>query len=356
MTIPNALRLGVEALSTRKRMWVLFYAVTTLWAVAAVAPAMALLMAVLGESAWAARMAANFDPQFIAELTFGRSGGLPFTTVVAAGIAIAAVAAVAHLFLLGGAIALFCAREPFTSAAFFRGCGKHFWRFVRLALFAALFYVALMAVSRGLSALGNKIWGEGSVETPLVYWSWFRTVFVLALFGLVNLVFDYARIRLVADDSRKAFRGAMASVRFVFRNFGRTAGLYVLLWAVFATILAVYRGIAGMLAAPAMGLILLLFLVRQITVVARVGVQLLFYSSQSEMYLALAPPPVVVAEPLAAEPEAVAEPAAPETAAPPPAAEPEAVAEPAAREAGQPVAPPPEPVAQSGATTPEPER
>ncbi len=335
MTISKALHLGFEGLWIRKRMWVLFYVVTTLWAVVAVAPVMALLFDTLGASAWAGTMAANFDPQFITELIFGKSAGLPFTTVIGAGAALAVVAAIAHLFLLGGAIELFCAHEPFTLAAFFRGCGKHFWRFVRLALISAVLYVLVLASSRGLNGLGNKIWGEGSEQTPLVYWSWFRTALVLALFGLVNLVFDYARIRLVADDSRKAFRGAIASTRFVFRNFGRTVGLYTVLWVIFLVIVAVYRGIAGILSAPSMGMILLLFVIRQITVLARMGVQLLFYSSQSEMYLALAPPPVVMAEPPAPEPELIAEPA------------------PVERE--QPISPLPEPLAEETPTTPEPE-
>ena len=333
MTLIAALRLGLRALSLRKRMWLLFYGVTTLWALAVVAPVIALLLATLGESAWASGMAGNFDVQFIAELIFGKSAGLSFTTLMAAGAAVFAVAAIAHVFLLGGAIQLFCAHEPFSPAAFFDGCGRHFWRFVRLALVSALFYVAVMGLSRGLNGLGNEIWGEGSVQTPLIYWDWFRTALVLVLFGLVNLCFDYARIRLVAEDSRKAFRGAMASIRFVFRNFRRTAGLYAVLWASLLAILLAYRGAAELLAQPTLGIVIVLFLIRQITVIAHTGMQLVFYSSQSEMYLALAPPKVVSEEPM-------------EAGSPLP--EPEAAAEP--------IAPAPELLADETPTTPEPER
>ena len=337
MTITEALRLGIRAIFIRKRMWLLFYALTTIWAAAAVAPVMALLFALLGQSAWAARMAANFDLQFIAELIFGK-GPLALNTLMVSAVAVFIVAAVAHLFLLGGAIQLFCGREPFSFTTFFHGCGRHFWRFVRLALVSAPFYVVVVIASRALNGLGNKIWGEGSVETPLIYWGWFRTALVLALLGLVNLAFDYARIRLVSDDSRKAIRGAMAAVRLVFQNFRRTAGLYVAVWMILVVILVAYRGMAGLLAQPTLGIVFVLFLVRQVTVLGRIGVQLLFYSSQSELYLALVPPPVVAAEPLV---ETTAEPSDPDITIELPII---------------PVAPPPEPFAEETSTTPEPER
>src|SRR5262249_51398997 len=141
MTILDALRGGIRALNDRKRLLLLFYAITTIWALAAVAPVMALLFMSLGGSAWPEQMAANFDLQWIAELR--AAGVAPFVAPVVTGSAVLAVATVAHLFLLGGAIQLFCAREQFSAAAFFQGCGKYFWRFVRLALISALLYLAV---------------------------------------------------------------------------------------------------------------------------------------------------------------------------------------------------------------------
>lgn len=308
MTTFDALRRGIHELNRRKRLWLVLYAATTIWALAIVAPVMTLLLASLGESAWAERMAGSFNLEWVAEILLG-GNSLAFTPLIPVGIAVFAVAAIAHLFLLGGAIQLFCARSEFSLAAFFEGCGKHFWRFVRLALVSALFYVAVGAVNAGLGALGHKIWGEGSEYTPLAYWSWFSTAIVLALFGLVNLIFDYARIRLVATDSRKAFRGAMSAVRFVFRNFRRTAGLYVTVWVILVAVLAAYRGLAGVMVQSSVGLVIALLLVRQVTVLARIWSQLLFFSSGAEMYLALAPV-VVEAAPVQApvvEEEAVVE-------------------------------------------------
>jgi len=302
MTASSALLAGIRSLNRRKRLWFWFYGVTTLWALAIVGPVMALLFASLGQSAWAEQMSANFDLQYLAELVLAKSA-LAFTPLLGAMMAVALVAAVAHLFLLGGALHLFWSGEEFSMAAFFQGCGRHFWRFVRLALVSALFYAAVFILNSMLSRAGNKIWGEGSEQTPLVYWSWFRVALLFALCGLVGLVFDYARIRLVATDSTKAFRAAGAAIRFVFSNFGRTARLYVAVWAILLVLLAVYRGVAGIIGQAALSLVVLLFLVRQAMVLARVWVQLLFYSSQAEMYRSLMPIPEPVAVAAAPAPE-----------------------------------------------------
>ena len=292
MTIRAALRGGIQALDGRKRLWFWFYGVTTIWALAIAAPAIGVLLASLGESAWAEQMAGNFDLQWIGEVS-AQTGGLPFVPLLVAAIAVFTISAIAHVFLLGGAIQLFCAREEFTLGAFFQGCGRHFWRLVRLALVSAPFYAVVGALNNVLGRVGNKIWGEGSAQTPLMYWGWGRTAVLLGLVGLVGVIFDYARIKLVASDSRKAFRSALGSVRFVFANFRKTAGLYVVVWAIALALVAAYYGLSRVVTQTSIRMVVLLFVIRQATVLAKGWTQLLFYASQAEMYAGLTPLPVV---------------------------------------------------------------
>jgi hypothetical protein len=181
---------------------------------------------------------------------------------------------------------------------------------------SAVFYGAAMAVNNQLAGLGQKIWGEGSEQTPLVYWGWGRTALLLAMLGLIGVIFDYARIRLVAMDSRGAVRSALASARLVFANPGKTAGLYAAVWAIALAILAVYYCVSRVVAQTSVGLVIVLLAVRQGMVLAKVSTQLLFYASEAEMYASLAPAPVVeaprveVAEEEAAPVPDVTEPAA----------------------------------------------
>jgi len=304
MTIAKAFSQGIRSVNGRKRLVFLFYGVTTIWAIAVAAPVMAILLASLGGSAWPERMTANFDVQWVAEMLVGDTS-VVFAPAIAAGMLVFALAAIAHLFLIGGALELFRTEERFSLEAFMRGCGRHFWRFVRLALLAGVGLALLLVLNRGIVSIGTKIWGEGSVQGPLVHWSWFRMAVVLALFALGNLVFDYARVRMVAEDSRKAFRSLLAATRFVFANFGRTVSLYALVWLILLALVAIYWIASGAIGQTALAAVMVVFLLRQAMVLAKTWTQLLFASTETEMFRALTPVsvPAPVPEPPAVEPE-----------------------------------------------------
>jgi hypothetical protein len=325
MTVTQALGRGVRALNGSKRMWFVFYAVTTAASLCVAAAAMAAAFPYVSKSAWTDELAVNLNIQWISEF-IAQYGAATFYPVLAVMAGAAAVTILAYLFLLGGAIQLFSAREPFSAPAFFAGCGRNFKRLVKLALISAIFYGIVLAIGGGISAVGDAVWGKGSEATPLVHWSWFHAAATLCLFGFVNLVFDYARIRLVADDSRKTWRAALGSFRFVWKNFGRTAGLYVVVSLFLVAMLAAYYGLSVVLSRPTLGAVLLLLVVQQAMVIGKMWTRLLYYSTGCEMYSALKPVVVIMEpEPVAAvEPVAACEavPAEPE---PAPAAEPEIV-------------------------------
>jgi hypothetical protein len=288
MRIGQALQAGIDGVNRNKRMWFWFYGVTTIWALLVAGPVIGLLLSSLGNSAWAEEMAGNFDFQWIAELIAGKTA-LPLVPVAWIGVMVFAVASVAHLFLLGGAVPLFCGREEFSTSRFFENCGRNFWRFVRLSLCAAPLYVVVLIIGRILAAIGEKIWGEGSVQAPLVYWGWARLLVLAVLAGLVMVIVDYARIGIVVADSRKSIRSTIAGVRFVFGHFRQTVGLNIALWMAAAVITVFYWELAIVVPQSSLGLVILLFAIRQATVVGKIWVQLLFYSSQTELFVALAP-------------------------------------------------------------------
>jgi hypothetical protein len=250
----------------------------------------------LGHSAWAEQMGRSFDLQWIGE-AIAEYGRMPALPVLAAAVGVYLILEVGRLFLLGGALRLFCARETFTLEGFFAGCGRYFWSFVRLGLLSLVFYAVAIAAARLLAKIGQAMWGEGSVAGPLIYWGWFRLAVLLCLVGYVGLVFDYARIRMVADCP-KAFRAMRWSFRFVGANFKRTAGLYIVLRAIVLLFIAVYFGLSRVVAETSVAALTLLLVFRQILVLARTWSRLLFYASQFELYDALETAPAVEPEPV----------------------------------------------------------
>lgn len=290
MTIAEALRRGMWTLSRSGRIVFAFYAATTAAALLITAPVFAIAYRSLGDSAWAHEMTRNLDVSWLAEM-FAAYGAVPWAPVTATMAGAAAISAVVYLFLLGGALQVFCTGEPF-----FAGCGRNFWRMVRLTLVSLVFYAGAWVVYRRVAAVGRRIWGEGSEAGPLIHWSWFSAAVCLCLLALVNLVFDYARVMLVIEDQKRTVRATIAAWRFVWRNFGRTAGMYAGVCAIAVLSLAAYLGISHSFAQSSIALVILLLVVRQVMVMVKIWSRLLFCTTAIEMYTALRPAPPVVVE------------------------------------------------------------
>jgi hypothetical protein len=140
-----------------------------------------------------------------------------------------------------------------------------------------------------LSGLGDSLWGEGPAATPLVYWNWFAAAACLCLFGMVNLLFDYARIQAVQERTAGAWRASRGALRFVLANLRRTASLYVALWLLALAGIAAYLLAARLLGSSLLIVLLLLFLARQFATLGKIWLRLLFYAAQFEMLDALTP-------------------------------------------------------------------
>jgi hypothetical protein len=296
MTIREAFGEGVRRLNRAPRVWWIVYAATTIPALLVAAMLLSLAQNSLEHSAWTAALGRNLDPSWFSELA-AQYGGMPMAPFPALIMGALAIFSVVYLLLMGGTLEALCAGGSFSA-----GCGTHFWRLARLAIFALICAIPAMILNGLLIKIGNKIWGEGSAAAPLVYWGWFRFALLMFLLTLVNLAFEYGAIRLVVEDSRKAWRGLMAGFRIVARHPGKTIGLYLLLSIVLLLVVGVAFGVSRVVAQTSAVAVLLLFLFRQAAVLAKIWAWLLYFPAQAAMWQSLREvPPEPVAEPAAAE-------------------------------------------------------
>lgn len=212
-------------------------------------------------------------------------------------------------FLSGGVIDRLARARRTRSSAFFAACGVHFWRFLRLGAIAWLVYATLFGYVHAWIFTGGveRLTRDVTVE---------RTGFLIrlggyAVFGtllvLASIVFDYARIRIVVEDRRSAIGALLAGARFVWRNAGAVAGVYVLNALAFLVLILAYslvapgapRGTLSTLAVLAIG---------EAYILARHYLKLVFYASQTALFQGAlahaaytAAPPVVWPDSPAAE-------------------------------------------------------
>lgn len=195
--------------------------------------------------------------------------------LVAAGILYAVVWA----FLLGGVLERLAGSA---TGGFFAACGRHWFRFLRLALVAAvLYYLVYRLVRAGFGALEAASRDLTSERTALL-WVLAGAALTVLLLAAVRTAFDYAKIAVVAEGRRSALGAAWAGLRLVARRPFATLGLYGAFALVGALLLALYALLPPFAGAGTWATVLLAALVGQLALAARLALRLALLGAETE--------------------------------------------------------------------------
>ena len=188
-------------------------------------------------------------------------------------------------FLSGGVIDRFARARRTRSHAFFGACGMHFWRLLRLGAIAWIVYAFLFRFVHRWIFSDVYVWLTRDLMIE-------RRSFLVRLAGYVifgallvacNIVFDYARIRIVVEDRRSAIAATLAGARFVRRHAAGVLGLYGLNAVAFLLLIAVYALVAP--GAPRSGVSLWVALgLGELYILGRHYLKLLFYASETAFF------------------------------------------------------------------------
>ncbi len=223
-------------------VWILFFANLGLAALAAY-PIYQGVLAFTGHSAMSETLASGFSADWLTDFSFNNPGALDR---YATGILIVGLLSILiDSVLSGGVVASF--REPSlrTLGDFFRDCRRYGWRLIRLTIIGLICYwIVFRLLNQGLGNLVDK-WTRQWLDDRPVFW--IKLVpSVLTLLGLllVNLVMDFARVRLVMEEGTSAIEAFLGSAGFSLKRLRAAVviyaapalcgaallGLYLLVW------------------------------------------------------------------------------------------------------------------------------
>ena len=215
--------------------------------------------------------------------------------------------AVIWMLIAGGIIDRYARDRATRAHGFSAASGVFFLRFLRLAVVQWIVYAILFGVVHP--------WLFGSAYAQLTRnVSVERTAFLVraACYGVFGIfvaacmmVFDYAKVRAVVEDRRSMLGALTASARFIRHNFGGASLLFVENVTVFAIVVAIYA-----LVAPGAGrsstMTWLGFALSQVFILARLGVKLTFWASETALFQGRLAHAGYVARPVAMWPESPA--------------------------------------------------
>ncbi len=230
---------------------------------------------------------------------------VPLATTVAG---VTAAWLVLWSFLSGGIIDRFARNRATRARGFFGACGAHFPALIRLGLIAlGVYWLAFDLVHPWLfdSVFGrvtrNMTEERDAFAVRLLLYVLFASVLIV-----INVTFDYARIRIVAEDRRSAVGAVFAGSRFVARHPATVAALYFLNALLFLMLIAAYALVTSVVS-PAGAAAWLALLAGEAYIIARHYLKLTFYASETSLFqsrlahadYAAAPPVVWPESPLA---------------------------------------------------------
>jgi hypothetical protein len=188
-------------------------------------------------------------------------------------------------FLSGGILDRYARQRPTRAHGFFSASGRLFFRLARLTAMAGVVYWVLFEYVHPwlfLDVLRDLTRGLGVERTSFLWRLLFYAAFGLVLLE-VNLLFDYARIRLVVEDRRSALGALRASVHFLWRHPLQVTALYALNGIGFVLLLALWS-----VAAPGIygtGLAMwAAFAAGQLYLFGRLAIKLHFLASQTALF------------------------------------------------------------------------
>lgn len=203
---------------------------------------------------------------------------VPIATVLAAYLAL-------WTFLAGGILDRYARQRPTRAHGFFAASGVFFFRFVRLALVAGAVYWWLFAYVHVWLFDEWYRWmiHDNSVERVALLWRIAMYVAFGTALLLVNILFDYAKIRIVVEDRRSVLGALSAALRFCRRHPRRVFLLYGVNSATFLIVIAAWALMAPGVT-DAGSLMLVAFLVGQVYVIVRLALKLHFLASQTALF------------------------------------------------------------------------
>lgn len=296
MNIFTCYKKGVAEASLRPRV------VLILWAVNAAFASLAFLLfsgyfgAALGSSTAAAGLMKQPDMNIIFEMLTSPGGGLG---MLRSGLLLLILLFYLFSFFVNGGIleGLFCSsRDARRGRTFFEGGAIHYWRFLKLAVYSLVLWVPaclIFALSSGLLMAATR----GSIKEQLTFCLRLGLgAFILFLVYIIMMIMDYARIRIVAEDTGEVFRSLARSTAFVFKHIWSSLGIYYLLGATGLAAFGVWRLFVHIIPQTSMAGVWTAFLFTQLFIASRGWLRIAFQSAQTANFKAHRPVVSVPAE------------------------------------------------------------
>ena len=270
---------GLATTARKGKLLAFLWPVYLLFALFVVAPFHFLLQSHLSRSLLGEKLFAGTDMLWIGDLVYKYQELPPLIIGWLLGTSLLFLVLLA--FLNGGIIGrIAAAEEKVTLRDFFGDCGRYFGRFFRVFLLSLVGYFLVLGILGRFVSIPFRLWSKGaSTQWTTLISSSLRLLVFLLLFSIVKMFFDYVKVALVTDDSRKAVRATLRNFGFLGRRFFGAWTIFLVVGLLFVVSTLVYLAVAKALPKAGLGPVVL-FLWQQTYFLVRLWTGVLFFATE----------------------------------------------------------------------------
>jgi hypothetical protein len=279
MKILNTFEKGFQTTNKRLKMVVYLWLINFIYSVLIVTPIYFLIKKDLSRSLMADQVLKGTELLWLGDIIYKYQDLLP--ALVGWFLIPGIFFMLLYVFLYGGIIGRIAAQdEKMKMTSFLADCSKYFFTFLRVFLISLVAYLVVFGgIHSIISALFNLWKKSASTEWPLILSSILEFLILVLLFSIVRMFFDYVRVRLVVEKSKKTIRATLLNVTFIGKRFFKAWFLYLLVGLITVVFSIIYLAVYQLL--PKIGILLIVgFIWQQAYVLSRMWTKTLFYSTE----------------------------------------------------------------------------
>jgi hypothetical protein len=279
----SAFKYGILKVNSNLKFLIFLWIINLAFAAILTGPIFGLLKESLFHNIRGEELTLSFDFQWFMEFKYTYNEALQSLPNIL--IMVGIIYVLIQVFLMGGIF------EVLNSEArknhfidYFYGCVRYFFRFFKVFLITLVCYGGLYYLNQIYIKYIQVITYSTESQFVIMAANIIRYLLIAAIFGVLNIIFDYVRIRIVVHQSYETLKDLWLTFKFLIKNFWTVSSLFWMVACSGLVIFLLYSLIDNFFNPTSYLTIILLIFIRQFYLIGKIWVKLLFCSCQLELY------------------------------------------------------------------------
>jgi len=188
------------------------------------------------------------------------------------------------IFFAGGIFSLLIHEKKFLIKEFLNDCISNTGRYFKLFMVSLLYYIFVFLFILVINRFIYQFTADNATEVATWLSNILSVILVILIFLFINMIFDYAKTMIIADDSDYSFSTALNAFKYVFMNIKKTTVLYLSYTLILVVAFFIFMLFRDFIIVNSTLTVVLFILFSQFLVFLKIMIRFAFFAGQTYFY------------------------------------------------------------------------